>query len=128
MYSEGVPAVTVFKIGGHDYTQFVIHEGFEWQRNDLDSDASTRTKDGVMRRQRITTKRKMTVSLSGMTREQIAQLDDDLSPVTVEVTYEDLHGPMTKTFYCSGMKATMVTSTHEGVGSWAADNVTLTEV
>lgn len=114
-------------INGHDYSKYVKRKGFSWSRNDLDSDKSTRTKDGLLRRDKITTKRKLSYSVMGMTREELAQLDDDLSAATFSATYTDLHGKETRTFYCSSFSADM-SDTHDDKWSWEAASFNMTEV
>lgn len=114
-------------INGHDYSEYIKNTGYGWSRNDLDSSKSTRTKDGRMRRARITTKRKVTYEVMGMTRQQIAQLDDDLSRETFTATFMDLHGQMTKEFYCATFEADLV-STRDDVDSWKSKPFTITEV
>lgn len=115
-------------INGHDYSEFIKRKGYGWSRNDLDSEKSTRTKDGKMRRDRITTKRKLSFALGGMTREQLGQLDEDLFLLSFTVSYLDLHGQQTREFYCSTFNADMVTSTNTGPGSWEAAEFTITEI
>lgn len=95
----------VLTINGHDYARFVQAKGVGWSRNDLDSEKTVRTRDGILRRDKITTKRKCTYTMMGMTREQAAQLDDDLSAATFTATYLDLHGTQTRKFYCSSFSA-----------------------
>lgn len=114
-------------INGHDYSKYVKRKGFSWSRNDLDSDKSTRTKDGLLRRDKITTKRKLSYDVMGMTREELAQLDDDLSAATFSATYIDLHGKETRTFYCSSFSAVM-SDTHDDKWSWEAASFNMTEV
>lgn len=97
----------VLVINGHDYSGYVESKGAGWSRNDLDSEKTVRTKDGRMRRDKITTKRKLSYTLMNMTREQLAQLDDDLSADTFTATYRDLHGTQTREFYCSSFSATL---------------------
>lgn len=97
----------VLVINGHDYSQYVETKGVSWSRNDVDSEKSVRTKDGRMRRDKIGTKRKVSYSVFHMTRELLAQLDDDLSEDTFSATYRDLHGTLTKEFYCSSFSATL---------------------
>lgn len=115
-------------INGHDYSKFIKRKGYGWSRNDLDSDKSTRTKDGLMRRVKIATKRKITYDVIGMTRAEIAQLDDDLSETTFNVTYMDLHGKRTGKFYCANFSADLNTITTEAAGSWEAASFNITEV
>lgn len=95
----------VLVINGHDYSRFVESKGLEWKRNDLDSEKTKRTKDGRMRRDKIGTKRTVGYKMVNMTREEMAALDDDLSAATFSATYSDLHGTMTKEFYCSSFSA-----------------------
>ncbi len=94
----------------------------------MDSDKSTRTKDGRMRRDKITTKRKVTYEVMGMTRAQLAQLDDDLSQTEFTATYMDLHGQMTRTFYCANFNASLTTTRRDDEFAWRSDPFTLTEV
>lgn len=117
----------VLKINGHDYSRFVERKGFGWSRNDLDSDKTTRTKDGKMRRYKITTKRKLEYTLIHMTREELAALDDDLSAATFQATYRDLHGSMTRTFYCSSFTATL-SDVQDGNDIWEGAAFSMIEV
>lgn len=117
----------VLKINGHDYSQYVESKGYGWSRNDLDSENTTRTKDGKMRRDKITTKRKCSFTLWGMTRELLAQLDDDLSAATFSATYLDLHGVQTRTFYCSSFSVTCAECV-DGESDWEEATFNMTEV
>lgn len=117
----------VLKINGHDYSQYVERKGYGWSRNDLDSENTTRTKDGKMRRDKITTKRKCSFTLWGMTRELLAQLDDDLSEATFSATYLDLHGVQTREFYCSSFTATCA-ECYDTDSAWEGATFNMTEV
>ena len=120
--------MNILIINGHDYSHNIEKSGYAWSREDLDSDKTTRTKDGRMRRDKITTKRKLSYTLIHMTREQLAQLDDDLSPATFSVTYRDLHGASTRTFYCSSFSATMDMALGEDNELWSGASFNLIEV
>lgn len=113
----------VLVINGHDWSRLVQRTGLGWSRNDLDSEKTTRTKDGKMRRDKICTKRKVSFKTLPATREQLAALDDDLSAETFSATYLDLHGKMTKTFYCTSFSVPLeeVTDSQElwGEGSFS---------
>lgn len=117
----------VLIINDHDYSQYVERKGMAWSRNDLDSEKTTRTKDGKMRRDKISTKRKMTFTMINMTQEQLAQLDDDLSEATFPATYLDLHGITTKTFYCSSFSAVLAECRGENA-EWEGATFSVTEV
>ena len=43
------------KINHHDYSSFVEYKGYGWSRNDLDSEKTTRVKNGDLRRKKVTT-------------------------------------------------------------------------
>ncbi len=87
----------------------MLNEGaIQWSRNDLDSDETGRTLDGLMYRSRIAVKRKLQVSCARMTTEQIATLNNALLPQFITVTFLDplSGGYYTGTFYGSTVQAT----------------------
>lgn len=117
----------ILVINGHDYSRFVEEKGYGWSRNDLDSEQTTRLKNGNMRRKKITTKRKLSYTMMHMTREELAQLDNDLSRETFSAKYLDLHGASTRTFYCSSFQATL-SNVANGAESWEGASFSMTEV
>lgn len=60
-----------------------------------------------MRRDKITTKRKLSYTTIPTTRDKLAQLDNDLSETFFDATFLDLHGTMTRTFYCTSFDVTL---------------------
>lgn len=117
----------ILKINGHDYSKYIKQKGVSWSRNDLDSDKTTRTKDGRMRRDKITTKRKLTFTMLRMSRELMAQLDNDLSAQTFKATYRDLHGTQTREFYCSSFSGG-ISDVQNGVDIWEGASFSLVEI
>lgn len=117
----------ILVINGHDYSQYVENKGLGWSRNDVDSEKSVRTKDARMRRVKIATKRKLSYKVFHMTQAQLAQLDDDLSEATFTATYRDLHGTLTKEFYCSSFSATLSDVQNEN-DAWCDATFNITEV
>ena len=114
-------------INGHDYSRFIKRKGYGWTRNDLDSEKTTRTKDGTMRRQKVTTKRKCSYELMNMTQADLARLDSDLSLETFSATYLDIHGVQTRTFYSSSLSATCVDCSGDSA-EWDSASFSMTEV
>ena len=114
-------------INGHDYSRFVKRKGMGWSRNDLDSEQTTRLKNGTMRRHKITTKRKLSYEMTNMSRAELAQLDSDLSRNTATVRYLDLHGVQTRTFYCSSFSAEL-SDVANGEDVWDEATFSITEV
>ena len=47
----------ILKIGNIDVSAHIQRKGYGWTRNDLDSEKTKRTKDGKLRRYKITEKR-----------------------------------------------------------------------
>lgn len=100
-------AKEILIIDGHDWSYLVQRKGYGWTRNDLDSSNTKRPKNGLMRRDKIGTKRKLSFTTMPAPREVLAQLDDDLSQTFFTATYLDLHGLMTKTFYCTSFETAL---------------------
>ena len=95
----------VLVINGHDYTRGIEDDGYDWSRDDIDSEKTVRVKTGDMRRDKITEKRNLTYKMLPMPVELAAQLDDDLHDSEFSVQYQDLHGTQTRKFYCSKFPA-----------------------
>lgn len=100
-------AKEVLIINGHDWSSLIQGKGYGWTRNDLDSDQTKRPKNGVMRRDKVATKRKLSFTTMPAPREKLAQLDDDLSETFFDATFLDLHGVMTRTFYCTSFETSL---------------------
>lgn len=92
-------------INGHDYSRWIADEGYDWSRDDLDSDKTTRVKSGKMRRDKITEKRNLSFKMLPMPEALAAQLDNDLHENQFTVQYHDLHGDQSREFYCSQFPA-----------------------
>ena len=117
----------VLKIGGVDYSAHIEAKGIGWSRNDVDSEKTKRVKSGNIRRNKITTKRKLSYKLIHITQEQLAALDDALSEATFSATYLDLHGQQTRKFYCSTFSATLESAYSED-GEWSGAAFDMIEV
>ena len=120
--------MSVLVINNHDYSSFIVKSGYGWSRSEIESDQNRRTKNGRMRRVKIADKRKLSYELRNLTREQLSQLDDDLSPTTFYATYKDLHGTYTKEFYCNTFSCTMDMEFSDNVEQWSGASFTLEEV
>lgn len=116
----------ILVINGVDYSHNIARKGYGWSRNDVDSEKSVRTKDTIMRRDKLGTKRKLSYTLMNMTREQLAVLDDALSQTFYTATYLDLHGKMTKDFYTSSFEAALE-SDEDGAETWGSAKFNMIE-
>ncbi len=121
----------ILKINGHDYSQYVVRKGYGWTRNDVDSPEAGRTLDTVMHRGRLGVKRTLAFKLLEMPQDVAAQLDDDLGMSGYEqfdATYLDLHGVMTKTFYCTTFTITCDSYYSPQESYWVDGSFTMIEV
>lgn len=119
-------AKEVLKINGHDWSSLIQSKGYGWTRNDLDSDQTKRPKNGLMRRDKIGTKRKLSFTTLPAPREKLAQLDEDLSQTFFDATYLDLHGVMTRTFYCTCFE-TSLSEVRDGGETWLSATFNMIE-
>lgn len=93
-----------FRVGGHDYTQWLSDEGLKPSRNDLDADGSGRNLlDGLMYRSRIASKKKWTVTFLRMDETIAAQLLTDMYPEYVSITTLDAmeNRYIEREYYCA---------------------------
>ena len=103
---------TVLKIKNgsewHDYSDMVKMSGYGWKRNDLDAEGSGRSPlDGFMWRSVVARKRTLDFEAMPDREARYAALDTDLQQTFFEAQYADLHGILTKTFYCSSFSTTL---------------------
>lgn len=120
--------MTILIINGHDYTTWVEDDGYDWSRDDLDSEKTVRVKTGQMRRDKITEKRNLSFAMRAMPENLAAQLDTDLHASQFSVTYHDLHGDQTREFYCSQFPAKLRQVIDEGNLLWEGISFNLHEI
>lgn len=92
----------IFKIGDHDYTEFVAE--LKPVRNDLDAEGSGRNLlDGTMFRTRIAQKDKWNVSFLKLPELIMKSIAEDINPVFVQITMLDpkSNRALEKTYYTS---------------------------
>lgn len=112
----------------HAYSDMVKLSGLGWKRNDLDADGSGRSPlTGTMLRSLVARKRTLEFTLMPDRQSRYASLDTDLSQESFEAKYSDLHGTMTKTFYCSSFSATLDQDVDDHP-EWSGGSFTLIEV
>lgn len=94
----------VFILNGTDYTKYVKDEGISTTSNDLDADGSGRNiLDGLMYRNRITTKLTHTISFLRLPEPVAAALLSDMDAEYVSAALLDAKAGrvVTRTYYCS---------------------------
>ena len=94
----------VFILNGVDYTRYVKEEGLSTTSNDIDADGSGRNiLDGMMYRNRITTKLTHTVDFIRLTERIAAAILTAMDAEYVEATLLDAKArrTVTRIYYCS---------------------------
>ena len=120
--------MTILFINGHDYSHYVQDEGYDWSRDDLDSEKTKRVRSGRLRRDKITEKRNLSFKMRTMPEDLAAQLDTDLHGETFHVRYRDLHGEQTREFYCSQFPARLQQVVDQGKLLWDGISFNLHEI
>ena len=118
----------ILVINGHDYTKWILSDGYSWSRDDIDSEKTVRVKNGNMRRDKITEKRNLSFKMRPMPEETAAELDTALHDKQFSVTYHDLHGDQTRQFYCSQFPANLRQIVEDGQTLWSGISFNLHEI
>ena len=111
----------VFEIDGTDITPFIHFEGLKYTTFDLDSEETTRTLDGNLRRSRIATKVRWDVPCKRLRTKEVEEILRLLKPEWVQLRASDpLFGLRVGTFYSNNNSISMkITSkTSEGDELW----------
>jgi hypothetical protein len=110
-----------FIIGTTDYISYIKRDGFKWECNDLDSEDSGRTLDGVMHRSRVSQKRKLTISLVPLKTEDFATISSAIADEYVDIKILDpkAGAQVTYTFYGSSIKSAVMSD--DGTDCWWSD-------
>lgn len=99
----------VLKIDGVDIMPYIEQNGIKWQRNDLDGENAGRTMDGIMHRERVSSKVRLDVTCLPLRTEDAGKILKAIYPEYVEVEYTDpMDGLCTKTMYSNNNPATYV--------------------
>lgn len=99
----------MLKINGVDILPYIEQKGIKWQRNDLDGSNAGRTMDGVMHRERISSKVRLDITCLPLTSEGAKTVLNAIYPEYVEVEYVDpMYGYSIKTMYSNNTPATYI--------------------
>jgi hypothetical protein len=109
----------ILKINGLDITPYIEQKGIKWTRNDLDGSNAGRTMDGIMHRERVSSKVRLDITCLPLRSEDAAIVLNAIYPEYVEVEYIDpMYGRVFKTMYSNNTPATFidtVTDLWEGI-------------
>lgn len=116
------------RINGTDIMPYLIEDGLEWSRNDLDSSDAGRTMDGVMHRGRIATKIKLNITIKPLETEALSVILNLLQPEFFTVEYLDpLFGARSVRMYSNNITAKLRCRYNAESGKWDSFSVPLVE-
>lgn len=118
------------RIDGTDVISYIDEDGYAWSENDLDSDDSGRTLDGVMHRGRIALKEKLEISFRPLTPIEAQTVLEAISNkefVTVETNMDPKYGEINRIFYNSSRTASVATIYNDGTVCWSGIKASLIE-
>lgn len=99
----------VFKINGVDMLPYIVQNGIKWQRNDIDGANAGRTMDGMMHRERVTSKVRLDVTCLPLSSQDASVVLGAIYPEYVEVEYMDpMEGLSIRTMYSNNTPATYI--------------------
>ena len=99
----------VLKVNGIDMLPYIEQKGIKWTRNDLDGSNAGRTMDGMMHRERVTSKVRLDITCLPLSSADAATVLNAIFPEYVEVEYTDpMYGPSIKTMYSNNTPATYI--------------------
>ena len=98
---------------------YIEQKGIKWTRNDIDGANAGRTMDGVMHRERVTSKIRLDITCVPLSSADASVLLNAIYPEYVKVEYLDpMYGHVYKTMYSNNTPATYintVTDSWEGI-------------
>lgn len=116
-------------IDGIDFTPYVAHGGFKWQRSDLDASDAGRTMDGLMHRGRVATKIRLDITCRPLALDEARIVLSAIYPEFVTVVYTDpMEGTdVTKTMYANNNPAVFSLKHPNGQEIWTGITFPLVE-
>lgn len=99
----------ILKINGIDILPYIEQKGIKWTRNDLDGSNAGRTMDGIMHRERVSSKIRLDITCLPLKTEDASMVLNAIHPEYVEVEYTDpMYGHVYKTMYSNNNPATYI--------------------
>ena len=110
----------VLFINGHDYSDFVAEDGYQWEDNDIDGDGAGRAMDTMMDRDLLADKTKLRVSCRDLLQSESSAILTDIKQEFYEATVLDAcKGEITCQMYTSSRKAAIAVIRDDGEVVWS---------
>jgi hypothetical protein len=118
----------VLIINGHDYSDFVAEDGYQWEDNDIDGDGAGRAMDTMMDRDLLADKTKLQISCRDLLQSESSAILTDIKQEFYEATVLDAcKGEITCQMYTSSRKAAIVVIRDDGEVVWSGLSFSMIE-
>ena len=118
----------VLKINGTNIVPYIAYGGVKWQRNDIDGPDAGRTMDGVMHRERVSTKIRLDITCKPLLSNELMTVLNLIYPEYVSVEYDDpMYGRVTKQMYSNNNPASYLIKKQNGREYWSGITFPLVE-
>ena len=118
----------VLIINGHDYSDFVAEDGYQWEDNDIDGDGAGRAMDTMMDRDLLADKTKLQISCRDLLQSESSSILTDIKQEFYEATVLDAcKGEITCQMYTSSRKAAIAVIRDDGEVVWSGLSFSMIE-
>lgn len=118
----------VLFINGHDYSDFVAEDGYQWEDNDIDGDGAGRAMDIMMDRDLLADKTKLQISCRDLLQSESSAILTDIKQEFYEATVLDAcKGEITCQMYTSSRKAAIAVIRDDGEVVWSGLSFSMIE-
>ena len=119
----------IFEINGVNMLPYVAHQGFKWQRNDIESEDAGRFLDGTLVRDRVATKIRLDITCRPLKTNEAMIVLQAVYPEEVTVRYTDpQYGLVTRTMYSNNNPASHMLVQEDGTEWWNGITFPLIEI
>jgi hypothetical protein len=119
----------VLFINGHDYSDFVAEDGYQWEDNDIDGDGAGRAMDTMMDRDLLADKTKLQISCRDLLQSESSAILMDIKQEFYEATVLDAcKGEITCQMYTSSRKAAIAVIRDDGEVVWSGLSFSMIEM
>lgn len=118
----------ILEIDGVDITPYIAYGGVQWQRSDVDGEGAGRDLNGDLRRNRVSTKRRLDITCRPLKASEARTVLTAIMPEWVTVRYYDPQaGITTKTMYANNNPASFLMRKPDGTEYWTGITFPLIE-
>lgn len=119
----------ILEIDGVDIVPYIAYSGIKWQREDVDGPGAGRGMSGLLRRNRVATKRRLDVTCRPLTNAEASKVLSLVMPEWVTVRYYDVQEGVvvTRTMYSNNHPAQYLITRANGMHLWTGITFPLIE-